>query len=828
MALSVPADHVLSAISTTSANITRFIRSNRSAHAGLSLVARELSDLRLVLDLLVHETNIPSQISNQLLALLDGCCDALVSIDIVLAHSPDWTSRSSLEVSRHIGKLESLRRAISLALEVAIVAGSSQDDERHTATKIQITNEADDLLSRYAIADDGNIRSLIEPYLDVVTACLPLSPPWAQREQSGFRLVEGGLSHQQHPLPPPTRPFTGMRPIVLPSPQPSLSWPVQQTHALHTEVGHGTWQPQASESGPESAKFEPAPFSKKYPDSLTTETEPGRWSEAYQANVLTIGTSSYSRNPSIRSTLEHADSVRSSISGHRPSLTMGQVSLAEARAVTPELASGMLSPESFQNHPLTTRSTVSHTSTMRSPLRLHQGTLSFVSAATSALSLPQSTTRLEIASARHLAEKGKGQDLVHIDSSSTGTMIACRHSNKHLKIWSIHKNAVQATIKPSSYVQPQPRSREYFVRSHAILSENDGLVGVSTHFGITLEIYNFAKSGSSPKKVQVIEDAHRWASSQLDAFHTDIPPLAVYRPRGHRIDRFFLVRHPSAKKPFWEDASNGISLERAGLPFIPQFPELAYSATAPILVAAAGPRPGEPPRANSTILVAWQMTHVPDSKLEASSPTDARSSLSGTATDGDIHRPYRFCVPDHPALQGALPSCLVAHGTTAVSIWIPANHTETQLPGNKFKRKAMPAPERCVLMWDIISNETHMFAIPNVQACISPDCRLVAYCDPNAGRFVVLDVTSGGDEIWWWPDAAKKDSCVSLGQLGNLHNVTVFEFSADGKTLFVGDNNGGLGLYEVKERIGGPEVRYELGDSGAGTGGLPGGMAELA
>lgn len=120
MALSVPIDHTLSAISTTTNNVTRFVRSSRCARANLSLVARELSDLRLVLDILLHEEQIPSEFSSQLLPLLDGCCDALVSIDIVLAHSPEWTPRSSDEVSRHTGKLEVIRRVIALTLEAVV------------------------------------------------------------------------------------------------------------------------------------------------------------------------------------------------------------------------------------------------------------------------------------------------------------------------------------------------------------------------------------------------------------------------------------------------------------------------------------------------------------------------------------------------------------------------------------------------------------------------------------------------------------------------------------------------------------------------------------
>lgn len=62
--------------------------------------------------------------------------------------------------------------------------------------------------------------------------------------------------------------------------------------------------------------------------------------------------------------------------------------------------------------------------------------------------------------------------------------------------------------------------------------------------------------------------------------------------------------------------------------------------------------------------------------------------------------------------------------------------------------------------------------------------------------------------MWRWPDAARERGFASFGQLENLRGVTVFEFSADGRLLVVGDAGGGLGVYQVGER----EVeRYELG-----------------
>lgn len=447
----------------------------------------------------------------------------------------------------------------------------------------------------------------------------------------------------------------------------------------------------------------------------------------------------------------------------------------------------------------------------------------------------------------HLAEKGKGSknkgsEILHINISPAASYTATKHASKVVKIWSIPRNTLHGTIKTTSYVQPQVRSREYFVRSHAILSEMATLICITTHFGLTIEVYNFSKGGSSAKKVQVIEDAHRWAVSQLDALHTDYAPLAVYRPKGDRIDCFFLSRHPNAKQPLREDPSHSIELLKADLPIVPQFPELAYSSDSPVLLAAAGPRPGDPPRPHATILVAWVLKPVSEAHLYSKGPEEWNTSIP----DETRHKPWRVCVPEYPALQTALPTCLVSHGNTAVSIWIPAANTDLPLlsrtsshsssatsptktkPPALLLRAPPPAtPHRFVLVWDLPSNSTHIFAIPNVHACVSPDCRRVAYCDAVAGQFVVVDVASA-TEVWRWPpehhdgdndsDGARRRSgqqrqqqqrsASSLGLLDDLQAVTVFEFSADSRLLVVGDASGAVGVFEIRE--GAP--RFELGD----------------
>ncbi|KAK4040124.1 hypothetical protein C8A01DRAFT_46522 [Parachaetomium inaequale] len=535
----------------------------------------------------------------------------------------------------------------------------------------------------------------------------------------------------------------------------------------------------------------------------------------------------FSQDPRVTSFASHGSGGSSSGSIPRASFNMTPVSAYRSGSASP----GFQSPDASTPFPVSPFPSSPPPEYRRTWINSRTSASQFVVPAP-ALQSPHQP-RIEITPKRHLTHKGKGSEVLHIDTSPGSCYVATKHSNKLVKIWSISKNALHGTIKITSYVQPRVRSREYFIRSHAILSENATLIGITTHFGLTLEIWNFAKGGSGAKKVQVIEEAHRWAASQRDAFHNDYAGLAVYRPKFDRIDRLFLARHPGVKAPFREDPNHSIELLKADLPFLPKFPELAYSSDSPILIAAAGPRPGDPPRPNSTILIAWHMK-----PSYASLPDEER------------HKPYRVCVPDYPALQSALPACLASHGSTAVSIWIPAStpsettplsptttssnttpitsrstfpftttttttrsHPKPPPPAPPAQPKKDTTPSRLVLIWDLPTNTTKIFSIPaTAQACISPDCRRLAYasCNPDlpspVNEFVIIDVTSA-EEVWRWPDAARDHGFASFGQLENLKGVTVFEFSADGRMLVVGDGVGGVGVYDVGE--GGQ--RFELG-----------------
>lgn len=457
----------------------------------------------------------------------------------------------------------------------------------------------------------------------------------------------------------------------------------------------------------------------------------------------------------------------------------------------------------------------------------------------------QSATDIEIIQLGRLdAEEGEGSHggVYAIETPSKATILASRHGKFHIKIWDLSSRNSFATIKVPFYVQIQPRSREYFIRSHAILSETHTLVGISTGFGQTLEIWNYAKR----RKLQTLSNAIRWTAVRSDVYEPRCPPLATYSDDENAIKLYSVS--PTAKKPFTK--ARVIDLTKAALPHLPKLPELAFSATGPLLVAAAGPRPprpGNPPPAHSGLLMAWQLDDVGDPKHTTNNP----------------HAPYKFLhTVDHPELSNSLPLALATYGSVAVSIWEAAKFRTFGKEG-MWQVEPITITERVVLVWDFSGtvDRTSCYRIPATLACVSPDCRFVAYCDPGGrdgarGKLVVLDATRGGQELWRL-DEPRKDAAAAItlqtggasaggrptsrwsrkssgevrksdrrssGQVSSdagslrlvsgaggldalaadLKKVTELAFSGDGTRLFVGDSEGGIGVYEF--RVDGPHV----------------------
>jgi len=387
----------------------------------------------------------------------------------------------------------------------------------------------------------------------------------------------------------------------------------------------------------------------------------------------------------------------------------------------------------------------------------------------------------------------KDPTVFYFDVSTTSATLASKHGNNIIKVWSVGSGILQSTIKFSCYTAAQARSREYFVRSHAILSEPATMMAIATGFGDTLEVWDWAKK----KKLQTIEKADRWAAVRTSVYEAGFSPLVTYAGDADTIDLYSVTQ---GKKPFKK--SRTIELRKANLPVIPKYPELAFSATGPLLVAACGPRPprlGHPPPERETLLVAW----------DVGDPADDSQPMS--------HTPYKCVTPwAHTELDTALPSGLATYGSVAVSIWIPASYRAVPVPaargGNGYNLAPVPVPYRHVLVWDFSASSTKTFRIPNAISCVSPDCRYVAYCDATGidlggrGCLVILDAMTGA-ELWRWPDpdAGIMESGPKPGyeQLEALSKVTELSFSTDGGFLFLGDSDGGCGVYEVREAAAG-------------------------
>lgn len=408
-----------------------------------------------------------------------------------------------------------------------------------------------------------------------------------------------------------------------------------------------------------------------------------------------------------------------------------------------------------------------------------------------------------------------------IETSPDSSILASRHDKFHIKISDSSTGEQLATLKVPFYVQMQMRSRDFFIRSHHVISETLGLIAIATGFGQTIEIWNWVKK----KKVQTINDAYRWAAVRDTVFEFRCFPLATYRSDDDVINLYPVSNdHGKTKKnsPFF-GKPRAIELRKARLPHMPKLPELAYSATAPLLVAAAGPRPprpGNPPPEHAALLMAWQLD----------------DSVNST--------PYKFL--HYRQLQNSLPLSLATYGSVAVSIWEPAHFRTIGRPG-AWQVEPVVVTERTVLVWDFGSGEKAnsskkmavTYRIPNVLSCVSPDCRFVAYCDSGTrksgvgyGSLVVLDAMSGR-ELWrvdgsatsrgksdssirnstwsgrssetkssWSSSRSNRNTSEVFTLAGNLDKVADLAFSGDGTRLSVGYLDGRVGVFEVREGIG--------------------------
>lgn len=125
--LEVTIDSLLSAIASASLAVTNFIRSVRSARTDLVAVTRELSDLKLELELLRDEPNVPRRPHSHARAVLESCGVVLNRIGSLLGDSLSkadaarparWSVKERFETTNLCNCLQVYREALNILLEM--------------------------------------------------------------------------------------------------------------------------------------------------------------------------------------------------------------------------------------------------------------------------------------------------------------------------------------------------------------------------------------------------------------------------------------------------------------------------------------------------------------------------------------------------------------------------------------------------------------------------------------------------------------------------------------------------------------------------------------
>ncbi|KAJ9145492.1 WD40 repeat-like-containing domain [Pleurostoma richardsiae] len=805
---------LLTALSSAGDTITRFVRYARAAHVDLVTLTRELSELRLTLELLRADTeHVPSELHPRIAGVLRSCEAVTGRIDAILAAcwsgtpgelgKSAWGANDKSAVGALKTSLQLHREALGLSLEVAnltsrkdniaFVTGAEDGAEEFKIEADRVLVETTLLQRLVPQTDDSDsgLVSSIHQYLnDVVVYVKQVGSTVSteQRVKDGPGNMTGVQPYEPDTGTPEKEAVTGRREHghhdredsdkMLAAEIQTLKDPNFPFEFQQPLEAAGPWYPPGDGVVPFYNEPNPPPIP---PRNIHRRTGSGMGSDS---QFRRRPVAAFEPRPALAPALTPAEGVSpvsKRTSSQRsydgaPSLfdSPPQPSSVRTSTTTMDTAGGSPRPSPL-GRTFSYPASISESTSGNSSQTIERGVPSpLPSYGAEVFTHPQEHLgenapglQMELVPSKRLFDKDKSTGIFYLDVSAARSVLASQHANHHVKIWSLATNTLQSVIKVSSKVRVEPRSRNYFIRSHAIVSESMAMVAVSASFGNTLELWNWARR----RRVQSIDRAFRWAAVRDDAWRSWRGSLAVYRGEvADAIDLFDFSRDPGFKEPFRLGAR--IELKQAGLPFLLKYPELAFSTTEPLLVGVAGPRARDPPNAQRPMLVAWHTGQGPEQS----------------------HVPWRWTISEHEELHMALPSGLVAHGNVAVSTWIPASHRPVLVPGG-YWNKPVSVTSRYILIWEMEENKTRILPMPNVQSAISPDGRFVAYCDAAGGKFAVIE-TSSGREVWSWPNE-RLLSLPHFNQLDDLSKVTDFAFSVDGGLVVVGDSEGGIGVYEI-------------------------------
>ncbi|KAF7536814.1 hypothetical protein G7054_g4232 [Neopestalotiopsis clavispora] len=225
---------LIGVVAKTSIAITAFIRDCREARGDLISVNRELSELKIVLELLQEDTAghdgellLSESLQTQILSIIHNCGDVSARVEQVLTDlrgsrigAIKWVLDRKKEVASLKQSLEAHRSALSLALEMvnmrvdSIQACSVKEDTgviREEVGEIkqdtaQILDEIERLKERLPLSDRDYV---IQAYLDSLTTYAATVYDALDDDRvasDNGDVIEDGLDHTANPVSPKVKP----------------------------------------------------------------------------------------------------------------------------------------------------------------------------------------------------------------------------------------------------------------------------------------------------------------------------------------------------------------------------------------------------------------------------------------------------------------------------------------------------------------------------------------------------------------------------------------------------------------------------------------------